>query len=110
MCSVALDLVVEGMVDCDGVVAVVIEGVGQQLEAWPMACSVVSARVVPGGGDEEIGVYSLVQQGVDGVVARAVLQQRRAQLEADAGRGPVRGVPRQLADSGALRWALLAGV
>lgn len=104
MSAVALDFVVEGVVDCDGVVAVVIESIRKQLEAWSMACSVVSARVLPGGGDEEVGVYSLVQQSVDSVVARAVLQQRRAQLEADAGEAPARGcwIPGQLTDSGAL--------
>ena len=102
MSPVALDFVVEGVVDCDGVVAVVIKGIRKQLEAWSMACSVVSTRVLPGGGDEEVGVYSLVQQSVDSVVARAVLQQRRAQFEADAGEAAARGIPGQLTDSGAL--------
>ena len=49
-----------------------------------MSGSIISARVLPRGGDKEVGVNRLVEQGVDGVGAWTVLQQRRRQLQTDA--------------------------
>ena len=85
MRAVALDLVVEGVVDGDLIFPVGVDGVGEELEARAVSGAVVAARVRPRGGEEEVGVDGFVQEGVDGVGARAVLQQRRAEFEADAG-------------------------
>jgi hypothetical protein len=67
MRAIALDLVVEGVVDGDLVVAVVIDCVGEELEADAVAGAVVAAGVGPRGGDEEVGVDGFVEEGVDGV-------------------------------------------
>lgn len=74
MRAVALDLVVEGVIDGDLVVPVAVDCVGEQLEAGAVAGAVVAAGVGPRGGEEEVGVDGFVQEGVDCVGARAVLE------------------------------------
>ena len=56
MGAVAVDFIVEGVVDGDFIVAVVIHGVGKQLEADAMSSTVIAARVLPRCGDKEVGV------------------------------------------------------
>lgn len=99
---VAVDFVMEGVVNGNFVVAVTVDGVGQELKANAMACAVVSARVCPRSCDKKVGMYSLMQQRVDSVGAWAVLQQGRAQLEANACVLSALRVFGQLADAGAL--------
>jgi hypothetical protein len=84
VCSVAVDFIVKGVVYGDLIVAVVVYGVCEQLEANAMSSSIISARVLPRGGDKEVGMNRLVEQGVDGVGAWTVLQQRCRQLQTDA--------------------------
>jgi hypothetical protein len=60
VCSVAVDFIVKGVIDGDLVVAVVVHGVGKQLKARPVTCTVIPARMVPRRGDEEVGVNRLV--------------------------------------------------
>jgi hypothetical protein len=45
----------------------VVDGIRQQLEAKAMSSAIVSTRMLPGRCDEEVCVYSLVQQRVDSV-------------------------------------------
>ena len=56
MGAVAVDFIVEGVVDGDFIVAVVVHGVGKQLEADAMSSAVIPARVLPRCGDEEVGM------------------------------------------------------
>ena len=74
MGAVAVDFIVEGVVDGDFIVAVVIHGVGKQLEADAMPSTVIPTRVLPRRGDEEVGMDCLVQQCVDGIRPRTILQ------------------------------------
>jgi len=75
MRAITIHLVVERMEDSHLVVPMVVDCVSEELEANAVACAVVAARVRPGGGDEEVGVYGFVEEGVDCVGAGAVLQQ-----------------------------------
>jgi hypothetical protein len=45
----------------------VVDGIRQQLEAKAMSSAIVSTRMLPRRCDEEVCVYSLVQQRVDSV-------------------------------------------
>lgn len=47
MRPVAFHLVVEGVINGDGVVAMVVYRIGQQLEAHTVSSAIVSARVPP---------------------------------------------------------------
>lgn len=80
MSPIAIYLFVKGVVDGDLVVAMAVDGVSKQLEALTMAGTVIATRMFPRGGDEEVGMDSLVQQRVDRVRARTILQQGSAQL------------------------------
>lgn len=62
----------------------VVDGVGEELEADAVARAVVAAGVAPAGGDEEVGVDGFVEERVDCVGAGAVLQERGGEFEADA--------------------------
>lgn len=57
--------------------------------------------MAPRSGDEEIGMYGFVQQGVDGVGPGAVLQEGRAQLQANPGEFPGCRILGELTDAGA---------
>jgi hypothetical protein len=57
----ALDLVVEGVVYRDFVVAMIVDRIRQQLEAKAMSSPIVSPRMLPGRCDEEVCVYRFVQ-------------------------------------------------
>jgi hypothetical protein len=61
MGAVAVDLVVEGVVDCYLVVSVAVDCVGQQLKAYAVTCPIISPRVSPGCRDEEVGVDCFVE-------------------------------------------------
>lgn len=61
MGTVAVYLVVEGMIYGDLVVAVVVDGVRKQLEANAVSCAIITARVPPGCRDEEVGMDRFVK-------------------------------------------------
>ena len=84
MGPIAVNFIVESVVNGYFVVAVVVDGVGQELKPNAVPRTVVSALVSPRSCNEKVGMYSLMQQRVYGVGAWAVLQQGRAQLEANA--------------------------
>lgn len=107
--AVAVDFIVKGVIYGDFIVAVVIHGVGKQLEANPMSSTVIPARVLPRCGDEEVGMDSLVQQCVDGVGSRTILQQWRGQFQPDARELVGLGILGEFANASALG-LLLAGV
>jgi hypothetical protein len=73
MRPIALYFVMESMIYGDLVVAMVIDRIRKQLEAYPMASAVIPSRMPPGRCDEEVGVNGFVEQCVYGVGARAVL-------------------------------------
>jgi hypothetical protein len=106
---IAVNFIVESVVNGYFVVTVVVDGVGQELKPNAVPRAVVSARVSPRSCNEKVGMYSLMQQRVYGVGAWAVLQQGRAQLEANARVLSALRVFGQLADAGTL-WLLLAAV
>jgi hypothetical protein len=58
--SKALYFVVKGVVDGDFVAAMVIDRIGQQLEADAVSGSVIASRMCPRGCDEEVGVNRFV--------------------------------------------------
>lgn len=74
MRAVAFDFVMESVVDGYLVVAMIINGVCKQLKSRTVPCAIVSTRVSPRCGNEEVGMYCLMQKRVDGVRARPILQ------------------------------------
>lgn len=63
----AFYFVVERVEDCDVVGTMVVDCIGEHLEADSMACSIISTSMSPGCGDEEVGVYCLVEESIDSV-------------------------------------------
>lgn len=61
MSAVAVDFVVEGVVHCDQVVAVVVDGVCEKEESGAVAGAVVASGVSPGSCEEEVGVDGSVE-------------------------------------------------
>jgi hypothetical protein len=61
VCPVAVDLIMEGMVDSYFVVAMVVDGIREQLETRSMPSTIVSARMFPRGRDEEVCVDGFVK-------------------------------------------------
>lgn len=74
MCATAVNFVVEGVIDSDLVLPMVVDGVGEQLKPYPMPRAIVSTRMFPRGCDEEICMDGLMKQCVNGVRSWTILQ------------------------------------
>lgn len=61
VCTIAVNLVMECMVDCDFVAAVIVDRICKQQESRAMACPVVATAMPPRSRDEEVGVYGFMK-------------------------------------------------
>lgn len=106
MGAVTVDFVMESVIDGNFIVSVIVDGVCKQLEPDAMSSAIVSPGMSPRCRYEEVSMDCLMEQRVDSVGPRTILQQWRAQFEPNTGelaRGWILGKFANAGTSGAFR-------